>query len=113
MSAGIKNIDPLEQGTHFSMGLTVKTASDVVKDLTGHTVAAQLRRSFSSTTAIDFVCDIPTPANGVITLELSPETTAALMPGTYVYDVELTETATGYVQRLLQGVVKVSPEVTR
>lgn len=40
MSAGIKNIDPLEQGTHFSMRLTVKTASDVVKDLTGHTVAA-------------------------------------------------------------------------
>jgi len=49
---------------------------------------------------------------GVITLSLTATETAALAAGRYVYDLEMVSSG-GVVTRLLEGVVTVSPEVTR
>jgi hypothetical protein len=49
---------------------------------------------------------------GVITLSLTATETAALAAGRYVYDLEMVSSG-GQVTRLLEGVVTVSPEVTR
>jgi hypothetical protein len=76
----------------------------------------QLRTSYSAATASLEL----TTANGrisltnagVITLALTATETAALAAGRYVYDLELVSSG-GQVTRLLEGVVTVSPEVTR
>ena len=45
-------------------------------------------------------------------MEMSDETTANIRAGRYVYDVEI-EYPTGSVERIFEGIVTVSPNVTR
>ncbi len=47
---------------------------------------------------------------GVISLEMTPEETAALPAGNFVYDLELT--TCGIVRKLIRGTVVVLPEAT-
>jgi hypothetical protein len=47
----------------------------------------------------------------VITLGLTANQTSNLVAGRYVYDVELTEG--GEVSRIVEGIVTVTPQVTR
>lgn len=54
--------------------------------------------------------DAPT---GTITLVLPHTQTALLEPKEYVFDVELEETSTGQVSRVLHGTLTVRAEVTR
>ena len=51
--------------------------------------------------------------NGKFTIQLSNSQTAAISSGKYYYDVELVNTGNNVVTRLLQGVARVTAEVTR
>ena len=53
-----------------------------------------------------------TGATGQISITITAGATAAIQPGTYVYDIELIAPNTT-VQRLLEGKFVVTPEVTR
>jgi hypothetical protein len=83
------------------------------RDLTGHTLESQIRRHAKSasvkTTLTLTVLDEPT---GSLQIDLSPTQTSLMKFGKYVYDVELTETATGKVERVIEGVFTIRPEVT-
>ena len=46
-------------------------------------------------------------------MALTNSTTAGIASGKYYYDLELVNTSNGTVNRLLQGVARVTPEVTR
>ena len=46
-------------------------------------------------------------------MALSNSTTAGIAAGKYFYDLELVNTSNSTVTRLLQGVARVTPEVTR
>ena len=50
--------------------------------------------------------------SGVITLSLTSNVTANMVPGRYVYDVNITETNTGTVSRIVEGYVTVTPSST-
>jgi len=50
---------------------------------------------------------------GTVLIIASPAQTAALIPGKYVYDLEVTETSTGIVTKILQGNLVVRAEVTK
>jgi len=53
-----------------------------------------------------------TGSTGTISITLTAGQTTTLIPGTYVYDVEI-QSPNGEVIRLLEGKFIVSPEVTR
>jgi hypothetical protein len=76
----------------------------------------QLRTSYSAASAsLELTTAngrVSLTSAGVITLSLTATETAALAAGRYVYDLELVSSG-GVVTRLLEGVVTVSPEVTR
>tara|TARA_B100001059_G_scaffold210762_1_gene224638 strand:+ start:294 stop:626 length:333 start_codon:yes stop_codon:yes gene_type:complete len=102
----------VDQGTTFSTSVLVTNDDDSALDLTGYTAAAQLRKSFSSSTSVDFTVTIPTPVTaGQINLQLSATETASLEEGRYVYDVEITSGV--IVTRVIEGLVTVSPQVTK
>jgi len=105
----------IEQGATFSSTITLYNADDTIFDLTGYTAASQIRKSYSSSSASATfsVTFSDSRADGNLTLSLTPTQTAALEEGRYVYDTEVTLTSTGAVTRVLQGVVTVSPNVTR
>lgn len=108
-----KNYDlSIYEGDAVKFTVTVKDSSSVAINLTGYQAKAQLKTGFDDTNAIDFVCTITTPTEGVVSVYLAPATSAALTPGaTYIWDFQLTEPG-GDVRTYLAGDVTVVPEVT-
>ena len=101
----------IDQGTTFQTTINVTDNNDDIVNLTGYTGAAQLRKHFTSTTSYAFAVAI-SPAIGTVTLSMTANSTANVVAGRYVYDCELTDT-NGAVTRLLEGIVTVTPGVTR
>ena len=101
----------IDQGTDFSALVDVSTSTNTVYDLTGYTVAGQMRKNYSSTSATTFGCS----HNGVlgqISITLSNAITDALSPVRYLYDIEITS-AGGSKSRVVQGTVTVTAGMTR
>jgi len=111
MSAGTYNFT-IEQGTTFSRVLTLQENGSAM-NLTGYSVASQMRSTHDSSTVVaTFSGSVTNASSGQITLSLTNSQTSAIEEAIYVYDVEITSGA-GAVTRILQGTVTVTPEVTR
>ena len=112
MAAGTYDI-VIDQGSDFAIEIAV-SQDGVATTLGSHTARAQLRPSpTSGTKTADFVCAITNASQGKIKMSLANATTAAIASGKYYYDLELVNTSTSVFNRLLQGVARVTPEVTR
>ncbi len=101
----------IDQGTDFETSISLTDASNVQLNTTGMTAASQIRRTHSSSNSVAFTAALAN-TTGTLTLSLNNATTSSMTAGRYVYDVELTD-ATNVVSRILEGVVTVTPEVTR
>ena len=111
MAAGIYDI-VIDQGADFSIQLELANNGSAV-NLTGYTARAQLRATpTSSELAGSFTINFTDRANGILKMEMTNSTTAGLPPGKYYYDLE-SVSGGGVVTRLLQGVARVTPNVTR
>ena len=103
----------IDQGSDFSTTVNITDGSGSATDLTGYTGAAQIRKHWSSTTSYDFTVTIPAPeTDGIVQLALSSAQTSAIPPGRYNYDIELTSSG-NVVSRIVEGLVTVTPEITR
>lgn len=116
MSAGSYNIT-IEQGATYSQVMTWRDSNNALVNLTGYTARMQIRTDYAATTSVLVL----TTENGMITLggalgtitlNVTDASTSAIPARNYVYDLELVSGG-GLVTRLLQGVVAVSPEVTK
>lgn len=104
----------LDQGTTFNN--IINLADDVTNanvNISGYTVRSQMRRSYYSANATaNITCTITDGANGEITMSLDANTTANIKSGRYLFDLE-TVTGQGVVNRVLEGIITVTPGVTR
>jgi hypothetical protein len=102
----------LEQGTTYNTTITLDDVYGANYNLVGYTANSQIRKSYysSNATAI-FITSIDT-GNASITLSLTSLITANIAPGRYVYDTTITDRV-GSVTRILEGIIDVSPSVTR
>ena len=75
---------------------------NVIVDLTGYSVAGALKENFRATTATAFTAAVTDAAQGLFDIQLTDTTTADMDPGTWVYDIVLTDPA-GTKTRLMQG----------
>lgn len=101
----------IDQGSTFSTILTVTDEEGVPLTLVGYTGAAQMRKHYTSSNATSFSVSIDS-GTGEVTLALTANQTSNLVAGRYVYDVELTDTS-NVVSRIVEGIVTVTPQVTR
>lgn len=101
----------IDQGSDFIQDIEVTDANNILIDLTTYTGAAQIRKTYSSETYKAFT--VATNANGIVQITINAANTNALSPGQYVWDCELTEINTGIVSRIVEGVVTITPSVTR
>ena len=105
----------IDQGANFSSDVTVKDANNNAFNLTGYTASAKMALGYSSTrTRTTITTSIASDAtSGVLTLSLTAaETTGLDAPARYVYDVEITQTSTGQVTRVIEGIITIRPNVT-
>lgn len=102
----------IDQGSTFTADIDVTDRYGNVLDLTGYTVAGQIRKTYSSSTAVDFTAAVSQATNGVVTISLSSGQTGGMKAGRYVYDVEVTS-SDSQVTRIIEGQVEINPQVTR
>lgn len=101
----------VDQGSTFSAVIDLVDANGLVFNLTGYSVAAQMRKNYTSSTAVTFTTSHD-GVGGQITLSLPANTTSTIEPGRYLYDVEIS-TSGGVITRVVEGIVTVTPGMTR
>ena len=104
----------LEQGADFQAVIKLYADNISPLNLTGYAGQAQLRRSYDSVSASAIlVVTLPIPANGELYLTLAAASSTGLRYGRYLYDVLITDTSTGVKTRAVEGIITVTPRVTR
>jgi hypothetical protein len=102
----------LEQGASFTTTVTVNGSDGSPTNLLNYTAAAQLRKSYYSTTANNFTVTVSNAAAGELTMAMTAANTANLTPGRAVYDLLITS-PTNVKTRVVEGIVTILPSVTR
>ena len=101
----------IDQGATYVTDLTLTDENGGVLDLSGVlSTNGQIRKAYSSANSVAFATawNVTT---GTITLSLTANQTGALEAGRYVYDVRIADANT--ITRIVEGVVTVTPDVTR
>jgi hypothetical protein len=101
----------IDQGTTFSANIQYQDTNKTPISLVGYTARSQLRRSYYSANAITFTANIVNSTTGNITISLTSGQTANLVAGRYIYDIEANISDT--IVRIVEGIVTVTPGVTR
>tara|TARA_Y100001972_G_scaffold51577_1_gene63272 strand:+ start:701 stop:1033 length:333 start_codon:yes stop_codon:yes gene_type:complete len=102
----------IDQGTDFTVTVDVSDATGGILDLTGYSAAAQIRKTYGSSSKVDFSTSTGTPSQGKVTMSLTDTQTSALESGRYVYDLNITSGA-GVTTRVVEGQAIITPGVTR
>ena len=102
----------IDQGTTFSAIISLTNQDGTVMNLSGYTVKSQFRKSYQSSTAVNFTASVYNATLGQVRLQLAPEATTAIKAGRYLYDIEVTSPTLEKV-RVLEGIVVVTPEITK
>ena len=102
----------VDAGANYSNIITVAASNGQALDLTGYTVASQMRKSYQSSTAYNFSASVYQAATGKVRLQLTDTQSAAIPAGRWLYDVEITSPS-GTKTRVVEGIVTVSPQITQ
>jgi len=102
----------IDQGVTWSSNISMTDANGDILDLTSYVANSQIRKHAGSTNISENFTTAINVSSGVITLSLSANQTSNLSAGRYVYDLETTDSL-GSVARVQEGIVTVTPGVTR
>jgi hypothetical protein len=116
MPAGAYNFT-CEQGAHFERTVTVTLPDGTAMNLSGYTARMHVRKDVNAaTTLVELTTEngriAITPATGLLTLTLTSSVTAGIAKSG-VYDLEIVETATERVTRVIEGQFILKQNVTR
>jgi hypothetical protein len=104
----------MDQGATFNN--VINLSDDLTNaniNISGYSVRSQMRRSYYSANAsANITCTITDAINGEITMNLPANTTANIKAGRYLFDLETVSTS-GVTSRVLEGIITVTPEITR
>ena len=103
----------INAGATFSQQFDLAQSDDSSPlDLTGYTIAAQIRKHAGSSNSVSFTASAMDALNGLVLISLTPEETASLKTGRHVYDIVITDAA-GDKTRVVEGSVLVREGVTK
>lgn len=102
----------VDAGANYSNIITVAATNGQPLNLTGYSVASQMRKSYQSSQAFNFTASIYDAATGKVRLQLTPSQSEAIPAGRWLYDVEITSPS-GHKTRVVEGIVTVNPQITQ
>jgi hypothetical protein len=104
----------LDQGTTFNNIINITDdVTNAYVNVYGYTITSQLRRSYySSNISANLTCTITDSTNGEITLSMTSANTQNIKAGRYLFDV-LSRDTNNVTSRILEGIITVTPGVTR
>ena len=104
----------IDQGATFESVITL--TDDVTNanlNIANYIVSSQMRRSYYSANAsANITCILSNPYEGEVTLSLTAAQTASIKAGRYLFDVYTTNQSNNVI-RVLEGIITVTPGVTR
>lgn len=103
----------IDQGSDFVVIIDLENDDGTPMNLSNVSIYSQFRKSFSSSTAHSFICEVIDIPNGKFSLKLPGITSSNIKPGRYLYDVELLNTLTNTKSRAVEGIVTINPEITK
>jgi len=111
--AAIANLT-LDQGATFNSDVTVKDSNGNAFNLTGYTASAKMAKGYSSTRTRTTITTTVNgdPTTGIVTMSLTADQTGQLEEGRYVYDLEILQTSSSTITRVIEGIITVRPQVT-
>lgn len=108
----------IDKGSDVAFELHLNNEDGTVKDLSGHTGSAKMKKSYNSDSdnTFDFTTIVADPATkGILTLTMTSALTDTIKAGRYVFDTEITfndSDGNPIVERILEGRIHVTPSVT-
>jgi hypothetical protein len=102
----------IDQGSDFVATLDIEDSIGTPINLTPYTVRGQIRKTYTSSTAVNIGCT-KTTNQGEVKLTLTATQTSGMRDGRYVYDIEIVHSTLGTVIRVVEGQVTVTPRATR
>jgi len=101
----------IDQGATFSTDMTLQDVNGDYLQLGGYVANSQIRKWYTSSNSAAVFAVSTNSLNGTLTLSLTANQTSNLDAGRYVYDVILSSGPV--VSRVVEGIVTVTPKVTR
>jgi hypothetical protein len=104
----------MDQGASFNNVINLTDdLSNASLNILGYTVRSQMRRSYYSVNATaNITCTITNSSNGEITMSMTAANTTLIKAGRYLFDLETVD-LNGIVSRVLEGIITVTPQITR
>lgn len=100
----------IDQGTTFNTDYTFTDENDLPIDFSTFQGRSQMRKTYTSSTSYAFTVSLGN--TGIISLSMNAATTSSITAGRYLYDLEVVDSS-NVVSRLVEGIVTVTPEITR
>lgn len=100
----------IDQGATFATSITFNDEGGNTINFSTYTGTAQMRKHYTSSNSTSFTVTLSN--TGIITLALTANQTINLVAGRYVYDLEVADSS-NVISRLIEGIVTVTPNVTR
>lgn len=101
----------IDQGATFAADLYLSDEDGVPLILNGYNANSQMRKWYTSTNPAATFTTFINVSSSFVTLSLTANQTSNLTSGRYVYDVEINDGGT--ISRIVEGIVTVTPQVTR
>jgi ribosomal protein S1 len=103
----------VDQGSTFESTIDLVTDDGAVINVAGYVFTGQIRKSYYSTNpTANLTLSIMDAANGNVKVSISAANTANIKAGRYLYDIKMRDTS-NTVTRLVEGVITITPQVTR
>ena len=105
----------IDQGSDFSTSVNINDDNtNLPQNVTGYIVTSSLRRSLlSPNVSANLTCTVQDAANGEFLITMTAGQTANLRSGSYLFDVKVYDSLSATSSRLIEGVMFVTPSVTR
>lgn len=100
----------INQKASFEVTFNVLNSNSAPLDLTGYSANAKFKTDVSApdSSAVAFQTSFANTSNGSVTIALTPAQTSAMQVGRYIYDVAITNNATNFKTRIVEGRITVS-----
>jgi ribosomal protein S1 len=103
----------VDQGSTFESTIDLVSDDGAVINVAGYVFTGQIRKSYYSTNpTANLTLSIVDAANGNVKVSITAANTANIKAGRYLYDIKMRDTS-NTVTRLVEGVITITPQVTR
>ena len=100
------------RGDYRTFGVNLKDSNGNPFNLTGYTPKAQLKTGYGDREPVEFTVTVTDAVNGKMQVFISSTVTSLLLPGSYIWDLQVTSSL-GETRTYLAGDVTVYDDVTK